>query len=197
MALSPTIMQLISILGVEPVKHDLLSYEDQLGRLQLQVSDMYRTLNRGKEDPPTLVQLTKWTGGIKNWPSARFWDGQTLYKINEKGDVGTKILEIDDPKDADDASKAQQAVKDDQELREDAPVQAGEPLGEIIRAEKDTLVAGAANEAQSEYTSDGKNSDDEPSAGSYLIDARGNRIDPNSGSATPPPRTVSIEIARK
>ncbi|KAL8709485.1 MAG: hypothetical protein Q9225_007443 [Loekoesia sp. 1 TL-2023] len=172
-ALSPTMMQSISILGVEPVKYDLLSYENQLDDLQFQVSDMYRSLNRGNEDQPTLVQLTSWTGGIKNWRSARFWDGQTLYEINEEGGVGAKILNM---------SNTQQAVE---EMQEDAPAQADGPPAEIAPSEEDTLKAAAVDEAQSEYTSDDCNSDHEPSVGSYLVDARGNRIHPNSGSATP------------
>ncbi|KAL9002311.1 MAG: hypothetical protein Q9188_004749 [Gyalolechia gomerana] len=178
-ALRPTLQQVIGIIGVEPVKCDRLSYDDQLRHLQYQVAHTHRTLNREDEDLPKLIQLTKWCGSIRNWRSAKFWDGTTLYEIDEQGGVGAKILDIDDPEIAGNAPAISHDGGDGDTEHEDPPAREGESFREIAPPEIDILKGQRANEAQSEYTSD-IDSDDEAPAGSYLVDARGNRIDPDT-----------------
>ncbi|KAL9030843.1 MAG: hypothetical protein Q9196_001070 [Gyalolechia fulgens] len=178
-ALRPTLQQVIGILGVEPVKCDRLSYDDQLRHLQYQVTQIYQTLNRDHEDLPKLIQLTKWGGGIKNWRSAKFWDGNTLYMINEVGGVGAKVLDIDTPKIGGHAPATSHDGGDGPTEQDDVPAREDEFSAEFAPPETDTLNGQPLNEVESEYASD-NHSDDEPPPGRYLVDGRGNRIDPDA-----------------
>ncbi|KAL8827881.1 MAG: hypothetical protein Q9170_006837 [Blastenia crenularia] len=180
-AISPSVLHLISLLGVEPVKHRLLSYEDQISNLQSQVNETYRSFNDGMEDPPALVRLIGWTGGIENWPSAKFWDGQNFYRIDGEGGIGALMSGNDD------LTATNEAAGDD-DLRQTKSLSGEEDLPDgSMRPFDEEISSIIATQSRSTSEND---SDSEPVAGGFLVNARGDRILPanpsvnNGGSQT-------------
>ncbi|KAL8934102.1 MAG: hypothetical protein Q9216_006073 [Gyalolechia sp. 2 TL-2023] len=171
-ALRPTLHQVIGIVGFEPVKCDRLSYDDQVRHLKYLVARTYQNLNRADEDPPSLVQLTRWGGGIRNWRSAKLWDGNVVYEINDEGGVGAKILDIDDPQTTSNAPETSHDGGHSELEYGDSPARVDGALRTILSSAMNVTEAQTTNEPWSEHTS-ANNTDDEPSAGSCLIDARG------------------------
>lgn len=90
-ALAATVTHAVDTIGIQPIVAGNLSYTEQLEFLQQQVDTWYQEWNDNNNHlqvphitvPPTLVQLTRWSGGIQNWRSAKFWDTQasTLHHI--------------------------------------------------------------------------------------------------------------------
>ncbi|KAL8770129.1 MAG: hypothetical protein Q9194_005263 [Teloschistes cf. exilis] len=149
-ALRPTIEHLQAIFGedFQPNHFFFLPYSQQLRSLQVQVDDRYRELNGPATRVPTLVQLTRWGGGILNWRTARFWDANSasLYRVGEDGNIGQRIME-DDPEYA----------------------QHGHNLAN--RAERED-----SDEDEMQSFMDDENAHSPPTPGAYLIDSEGNPI---------------------
>ncbi|KAL8926132.1 MAG: hypothetical protein Q9172_001919 [Xanthocarpia lactea] len=89
-ACAATVVQFKRTLGSNPTLFEPHSYAYQMRSLQQQVDKRYETL-QPDEKAPTLVYLTGWPGGIKDWRSARFSDGRTEYQIEENGRVGPPV----------------------------------------------------------------------------------------------------------
>ncbi|KAL8638204.1 MAG: hypothetical protein Q9228_004622 [Teloschistes exilis] len=149
-ALRPTIEHLQAIVGedFQPNHFFFLPYSQQLRSLQVQVDDRYRELNGPATRAPTLVQLTRWGGGILNWRTARFWDANSasLYRVGEDGNIGQRIME-DDPEYA----------------------RHGHNLAN--RAERED-----SDEDEMQSFMDDENAHSPPTPGAYLIDWEGNPI---------------------
>ncbi len=64
-ALLPTLAQLNSVLGFDAPTFKHKCYADQVENLQSFVKETLLVFH-GDNDPPTLIHLTKWTGGITN-----------------------------------------------------------------------------------------------------------------------------------
>ena len=192
-ALKPSVMELISILGVEPVKNHHLCYKDQISHLQSQLNELYRELKRSQAKPPTLVRLTSWSGGIRNWRTATFWDGEKYYEINRQGKVGALIQSQGNTEAPEARTEAQQRMEQEEALQAERYFQAEEHGERIDDSDGDATVALDADETESEHSSNESSDDEPPSAGSYLVDARGNYIHPNRYPAAPadsPPPTL-------
>ncbi|KAL9595786.1 MAG: hypothetical protein Q9219_006240 [cf. Caloplaca sp. 3 TL-2023] len=170
MALRPTYMHLVSIIGVQPIKTELLSYKQQILNLQTQLNDTYPHLTRGIGYAPFLIRLTEWTGGIKDWRSARFWDGESYFRINADGGIGSAISGTVDSGLIDENPRAALAVEN------------------VNAVEEPELAAvgGHTSGDESDYT---------PTAGSHLVDGRGDRVDVEvhrASSHSPPRRSLPL-----
>ncbi|KAL8752793.1 MAG: hypothetical protein Q9184_005622 [Pyrenodesmia sp. 2 TL-2023] len=170
-ALLPTVTQVNSVLGFDAPTFEYKSYADQLDNLQSFVKQTLRVFH-GDDDPPTLIHLTKWTGGILHWRSSNFSDGKKLYEINDQGGVGAEISLVDDP------------VPSKCGPQNDT---AEEPLPGAAVADNNPI------DAHTPAAADDSDYDDPivyPVQGSYIVDENGYRIRPNARPRHPPPPTI-------
>ncbi|KAL8771543.1 MAG: hypothetical protein Q9209_002985 [Squamulea sp. 1 TL-2023] len=99
-ACSATLIQFKSILGTDPILVEPHSYAYQIGTIRQQFDEKFGvTYPERKDEAPTLLHLTGWAGGIEDWRTATYFDGEAEYHVEEDGRVGSRIPSNDTPPD--------------------------------------------------------------------------------------------------